>query len=100
MKLRDPRLWMLSLLLYTVLLVTAIGCKSIRAIVPRGTDQKLKHRIFNSLVNKVIIRLYVHGIIINDIIALILSTPLMSSETKLDQTQYNDDTELSKHDSN
>ena len=80
--------------------VTAIGCKSIRVVAPPGTDQKLKRSIFNPLVNKVIVKLYMHGIIINDIIALISSTPLMSSETKLDQTQHNNDTELSKGDSN
>jgi hypothetical protein len=38
--------------------------------------------------------------LINDVMALIPSAPPTSTETRLDQSPYNNDTELSKGDSN
>ena len=52
-------------------------------------DQWFKFRIFNSLMSDIII--------IDDIMALILSAP---PETRLDQTPHNNDTELNKSYSN
>ena len=62
-------------------------------VMGRGViDQWSKFRIFNSLTSNVII--------INDVMALILSAPPTSTEIRLDQTPYNNDTKLSNGESN
>ena len=71
------------------------SCHSHNGLLGYIPEQRLKFRIFNSIVSDVIV-----DDIINDIIALISSTPLTNAETRLDQTQHNNDTELSKGNSN
>ena len=59
-------------------------------------DQRFKFGIFNTLMSDVIIT----NDLIDDIIALILSVPPTSIDARLDQTPNNNETELSKSDSN